>query len=55
MLEVAGAFHLALHEAFGLSPTACPACGAEPVAADEVEVVDVEDFDELAEIAAGEN
>lgn len=55
MLEVAGAFHLALHGAFSLPPTDCPACGAEPVAETEAEVVDVEDFDELAELASGED
>jgi hypothetical protein len=55
MLEVAGALHRALHEAFNLPRDACPACGAEPVAEDEADVVDVEDFDELAELATGED
>lgn len=55
MLEVAGALHLALHDAFGLPPTACPVCGADPSTDEEAEVIDVEDFDELAELASGED
>lgn len=54
MLEVAGSLHAALHEAFNLPRTACPACGAEPAAADVWDVVEAEDFDELAELASSE-
>ena len=55
MLEIAGALHLALHGAFNLPPTACPACGGELPPEDVADVVDVEDFDELAELASGED
>lgn len=57
MLQVAGALHIALHEVFDLQRAACPACGAQPPVEDEEDawdVVEAEDFEELAELASSD-
>jgi hypothetical protein len=55
MLEVSGALHQALHDAFGLPCSRCPACGMEaPPPEDDYEVIDAEALDDLAELVSGD-